>query len=286
MEVIIVVIYRSPSLSYNDNTKMINCLDTFVRKYNKSHELIIVGDFNLPDLSWNDGLIKCPTDTVNQNFLIQQIFLDFFLEHDLYWALDDSVVTRRRKVLNTVQQSTLDNILFTDKSMFKNVNPVSNLGASDHVAFVFNIAISNDANYITTEKRNWNKFSDNDIIYYGENVDWKFSEPLKFYTVESMWTEFYQKLQSILDKVPILKTSISSVGNVKTKSPWERSSLIRARKSKDHLWAIFDEYPTSKNLNIALKKQNDFDKMMTKCIIGYEHKLTNGLKHNPKPFYS
>ena len=101
-----------------------------------------------------------------------------------------------------------------------------------------------------------------------------------------MWDEFYHKLTIILDKVPISKTKITKDGNVKTKSPWERSSLITARKSKDHHWAIFDEHPTSKNLNIALEKQNEFEKKMTKCMVGYEHKLCNNLKHNPKPFYS
>ena len=55
---------RSPSLIYNDNVSMIKCLrDTTVQKFSTDNDIIIVGDFNLPDLLWDHGMINCPIDT-------------------------------------------------------------------------------------------------------------------------------------------------------------------------------------------------------------------------------
>ena len=66
----------------------------------------MMGDFNLPDVSWDLGIVKCPNNTVNNKYVIQQTFLDFFVKHNLSWIVKDSVKTRIRQVLNTIQAST------------------------------------------------------------------------------------------------------------------------------------------------------------------------------------
>ena len=44
------------------------------------NEIIMMGDFNLPDVSWDLGIVKCPNNTVNNKYVIQQTFLDFFVK--------------------------------------------------------------------------------------------------------------------------------------------------------------------------------------------------------------
>ena len=93
-----------------------------------------------------------------------------------------------------------------------------------------------------------------------------------------MWKELHSKLNIVGDVVPIEKNP--------NKMPWVNSALKRCRKKTDKCWAVFDSNPSSKNLNIALSQQGQFDSKSFKCKVNYEKKITQCLKSNSKPFYA
>ena len=257
-----------------------------MKSVSNDSEIMILGDFNLPDVSWNNGIVKCPINTLNKSYVIQNLFLDFFVTNNLQWVISDDIITRRRKVLNTIQQATLDQILFSDNKLFKNVKTISNLGLSDHCGIVCGIGISNDPKYLSLSKENWNKFSIDDIIHHGNQINWKYSQKHEVMSVDEMWSEMSCKLAAVSGNVPtyILKTTQN--GAIIEKSPWNRPCLRSARKAKDTFWYIFDQYPTSKNFRLAMQKQNDFQEKLQKCMIGYEKNITANMKSNPKRFFS
>ena len=127
----IILVYRSPSLSSKQNSFLIETLSNAIRCYKTTHEIILLGDFNLADLDWNTCTVNCPINSVDQRFLIQKSFCKLFSDHNLSWALDNQTVTRWRNVNNSLQMSTLDNVLFSDKEMLKNTHVMSGLGKSD-----------------------------------------------------------------------------------------------------------------------------------------------------------
>ena len=51
-------IYRSPNLSIILNKRLLSCIKE-ISKASNTYETIVVGDFNLPDVSWETGNIKC-----------------------------------------------------------------------------------------------------------------------------------------------------------------------------------------------------------------------------------
>ena len=285
-DLILIVVYRSPSLNYDDNVLMINCLNDTVQKFSTDNEIIIVGDYNLPDLSWDHGVINCPIDTCNKKYVIQKMFLDFFVKNNFQWALGDNFITRRRTVLNTLQESTLDNILLSDKNMLKSVQSIGPLGRSDHISLLFSLNTTNNPEYISLEKVNWGRFKHNDIISYAKEINWGYSTSTDKLTAEDMWKELSFKLKNISDKAPIITTNVTRDGYIKTKSPWERSGLQKSRKAKERSWANFENFPTANNLNVALSNQREFEKKLTKSMVSYENKITTNLKRNPKQFYS
>ena len=73
-------------------------------------EKVIFGDFNCPDISWLSGNVAGPADTINKSLLCQQSFLDIVHEYGLSWLITNEI-TRRRKVENVVQESTIDQVL-------------------------------------------------------------------------------------------------------------------------------------------------------------------------------
>eukprot|EP00116_Pleurobrachia_bachei_P009496 sb/3469758/ len=208
------------------------------------HEIIMMGDFNLPDVLWDVGVVKCPSNTSNQKYLIQQMFLDFFVQHDLTWVISDGVKTRRRQVLNELQAATLDNVLTSDYNIFADVNMTAPLGKSDHVGIISSWRISNNSEYMSHEKRNWSKISPEKIIAANHKLQWECGAD----SVDILWKSMHANATKIVDRVPIYKIRVSHTGAVKTKSVWDRPCLEKARKQKEKHWAEFENFPTKRNL--------------------------------------
>ena len=68
--------------------KQINNIDI-----KEDHELVIVGDFNLPDVSWNNGVVNSPMGTTNKCLLMHNKFMDMFKYKNLQWLMGDNYIT-------------------------------------------------------------------------------------------------------------------------------------------------------------------------------------------------
>ena len=66
-------IYRSQNLSANESSKLLNSIKSI--KQNSTEELQIYGDFNLPSVKWESGIVNCPAHTTNKFFTVQ---IEFF----------------------------------------------------------------------------------------------------------------------------------------------------------------------------------------------------------------
>ena len=284
-QIIVLVVYRPPSQSINECTLMINKLSHEIKSWVPGNELIIMGDFNLPDLSWDNGVIKCPDNTTDKKYVIQQMFLDFFVKHNFSWALGDAIPTRRRKVLNGIQESTLDNVLVADKNMLHEVKVTAPLGKSDHVGILAKIQVSDCSQYLCHEKRDWSKFTPSDILNAAETIKWSY-EGKDNLGVNEMWNSLHSKLMIITNTVPMKKQHVTRGGALKIKSAWDKPYLIKARRTKEKCWADYENFPSATNLAIALDYQEKFDKKAQQAMILFENKATSNLKTNPKAFYS
>ena len=280
--IIVYVIYRAPSLPFKDNKFMLESLSCSINKLSADNEIVMMGDFNLPDVLWDSGSVACPFDTNNQKFVIQQMFLDFFVKHDLSWVIGDGVKTRRRTVLTDIQAATLDNVLTSDRNIFMDVHVTAPLGKSDHIGIVSKWRVSNNAEYITHKKRNWAKMSPESIIDASDDLSWDCDSN----SVDTLWNNIHESAMKIVELVPISKINVSHTGAVKTKSVWDRPCLEKARKTKEKCWAEFENFPTSKNHSIALSKQRLFDKCQKEAMMRFENSAATQLKRNPKAFYS
>ena len=74
-------IYRSTALTEDQNQLLLTELNKL--PVDDNSELIIVGDFNLPDVNWHSGCIRAPSETADRNLLNQVKFIDFFIQKGL-----------------------------------------------------------------------------------------------------------------------------------------------------------------------------------------------------------
>ena len=140
--IVIGLIYRPPNNNYEDDSKL-NSLLIAAEQQTIKKQLLVLGDFNYPDIRWDIGDAQSGT---KQEEFIKTI-------NDLYWLQNVNDVTRVR--VNN-KPSMLD-LVFTRSSKeidYLKFNPC--LGKSDHVVLVFSICVR----IISNEK----------YTFYGHNV--------------------------------------------------------------------------------------------------------------------
>ena len=278
-EIYIACIYRSMNLSKSKNNELLSCLTKLCNEKNV-FETLLVGDFNLPDISWeNCGLkgIKCYS-TTNKVLLQQLEFFDMFNEKGLNWYLTNEI-TRRRMVNGVLQESLLDQVLFTNDKLVSNVTLTSPLGKSDHVSMNIELGISLcktsvKSNKKAIKKHVWSKISPESILEFSrDNIDWNFSNT--DLSPEEKLNELDGKFKEIAVTVP---TSRFDSSNRPLNLPWSNSTLKRLHRNKDKTWNEFYSCPNLENFNYAMTKDDIYNKEQYKLKSNYEKKLTNNLK--------
>ena len=274
--------YRSPSLNHEQNNILLTSLSN-ICTVDSDYETVLVGDFNLPDVSWTTGVVRSPPDTNNKILNVQKQFVDVFHNNGLVWLLKNDI-TRSRLINGVLQESLLDQVLTTNDAVFDEYKILSPLGKSDHVSINIVLNIPKIHRNIVFERKNkkcWSKIDVDELMDLSHDIDWQYS--CDNLNSEQMWDELCGKLDSISENVPTAKCFDNSTQNYNM--PWSTSALKRLRKEKDKMWLLFDFKPTPQNLNIALEAQNKYEKKEIAAKVKYEHKITQNLKNNCKPFF-
>ena len=282
IQIVVACVYRSPSISYNDNIKMIDKFRSFKALISSGTEIVVVGDFNLPNVVWDSGSVMAPHSTKNKELIIQKKFIDVFQDTGLYWQLNDGTITRTRMYNGQLQESLLDQVLVSDPVINLQCEVKAPLGKSDHKVIMTKIRCGNVPGYTKSVRKCWGKISAEEIAEIGKNIDWTYEgKP----NVEDYWEHISSRIRAITDKVPAVSVETSVNGATYIRAPWECSSLSRKRRAKDLSWHQFEECPTNDNLMYALEKSRELEHVLNKSMMKYENKMTRGMKCNPKSFY-
>ena len=281
----IACVYRSPNLNDLLNSVLLSCIKDICKESN-AFETALIGDLNLPDISWETGSLKTGNSSTNNKSLLQQLeFMDVFNQLGLSWGLVNEI-TRCRMVKGVLQKSLLDQVLYTNNALVSSVKLLSNLGKSDHVSLKIELGIFLDKPTNNSErvvkKPSWSKVLPSNILKYSvENVNWDYTSDDM--SSEMMWIELREKLDGFSGIVPVSRFDSK---NRPLNLPWSNSALKRMRKNKDAAWNSFIESPTKENYSYAFNKDKLYSDEEFRLKSNYEKKLTNNLKTNCKGFYS
>ena len=241
-KVIVACIYRSPSLNKHQDIKLLNFMKG-IFKDQTSIAKFCFGDFNLSQVSWLSGTITGSSDSNNMTMLMQKMYLDLIHELGLSWLLT-SEVTRRR--LNTItgmiNESLLDQLIFTDESLVNEFKLGPHLGKSDHVTLRTELNVSHTARFeenkvVDEERRCWSQVSTEDILEWSKEMSWDFkNNELNDMSVNDIWSTILEKLNVLSQRVPFQKCTNNI--NINYSSPWANRSLKRAIRNKNKAWNL------------------------------------------------
>ena len=172
-----------------------------------------MGDLNLPDVDWKQGIVIAPENSIDKKLAMQSEFLDLFIAKGFSWYIEDKI-TRIRKVNDNLQQSTLDQVLTNNDSLVNSVEFQAPLGKSDHLGLLVELNVNVKIDFLTSKRKNWYKVDQDFVQSRAENINWCYNSNAN--CVESMWTELHHKVLSISDQVPETNIKTNSQGEILT----------------------------------------------------------------------
>ena len=252
---IIGVVYRSPN-----STRVNDGLLFDVLKAVSSKEVIIMGDFNYPDISWENGTYG------SKGGEFYEVLQDCFLHQHVHFP------TRGLNIL--------DLVLSRASNMVDNVQVFGKLGTSDHEMIAFDVVGSH---YVTKSSEvvpNFSRADIDGISTYFSNIDWD----ILFHGLcaTDCWNSFLGKVNYVISNfVPVRKRQRKS-----QRPPWMSKDLFREIRKKRKLWR---RYKLSSS-NDDLTAFNDQVRLVRQQILSakfvFEKSLASNIKENPKAFFS
>ena len=214
-------IYRSPNSSQENNDE-INKFYCDIKKFS-NHEVIIVGDFNFPEIDWVNNIYPVNIENKATSF---------------YLSTQSALLTQ--KVTEFTHQrpgqnpTLIDLVLTNNDYAVNDINHMAPIGKSHHHVLKFD--------YICGEL---SKVDDcnNDPIYKYHCADYKklkeelshvnWSEEIEHSDIDQMWSKFNSVMQKAIQKyIPKVKVGKSK----KVKPLWMNNNALFKVKRKNHAY--------------------------------------------------
>ena len=172
-------VYRSNSGNEDNNDLLPEMLDEVVNK-NYSH-LLIMGDFNYPDIEWKTQICKHNDQSSDTKFL-NCVRYNYLYQH---------ITEPTRYRLGEVPH-ILDLVISNEEGMITDIKYDSALGKSDHLTLSFNFQCYYSAEGFIKKVLVYNKGNYDAIRNELSRIDWEveFNNEYHEHDVNRMWTTF------------------------------------------------------------------------------------------------
>lgn len=250
-------IYRPPNNSVEQDTELIN----LIKEACKEGEIIIMGDFNFPNIDWK-------FDRVHNGQGAE--FLEGIQDCFLYQMVNEA--TREKAMLDLVFSSCEDKV--------HNLTVGEHLGESDHNIIRFSIWFQSTEiinNRLIPNFRNAN------FPKLRAEISEVFKEGLEHLDITQQWDEFKDKLGAAVKK----HIRFRQKGVALKKSPmWFSRETKSALKLKQEKYKTFKRTGEDIDYEAYKETRRDFKYICRKQKTNLEGKLARDINNNPKGFFA
>ena len=266
--ILVGVIYRSPSSSTDNDTRLMDLITEAIR--NCKPHLLIMGDFNFPDINWEEWS-SGGKDTSSNTFL-STLYDNFLFQHIEF-------PTRYRENMNP---SLLDLVITNEENTILNIHSTEPLGKRDHIVLIFEYCCQLVVPVATYTRYLYDK-GDYELINEDLfNEDWMVL--FQDLNVSAMWEIFHSKLLYLMNKyIPSINFSSTKV---RSHPLWLNKEILRVIKLKHKAWNKYLITRQKSDFDAYSKIRNHSTFMVRKARLLFEAKLATNVKDNPKKFWS
>ena len=266
------LIYRSPNSTNDENANFLLQFNLVCKKFSSmSNQLLIMGDFNFPQIDWGQEI--APSNECN----LPNVFLQCV--HDNFLSQLVNSPTHHRGL----QNPTLIDLILTNSSDFiSHISHHAPFGNSHHSVLLFTIGIKNDnKSTYSSPKFQLRKGNYGQMREHFSSIEW---DNILLYdsTVEDWWSIIYNKIKSAMDMF-IPKKAIKL--NTHKRSFQTTPDLLSKIKLKRSAFKMYKKFPTIDNYNYYVNIRNRVKEETRKITKNKEKQIARDAKKNPKAFY-
>lgn len=257
-------IYRSPASDHTSVRNLCKLLEIVMAT--KSSHILITGDFNMPEIDWNNILSTAPITHPSHEFL-EAVRDSFLIQHVLS-------PTRYRYGTNP---STLDLVFTNEEGMMHKMESHAGLGNSDHVILRFILSCYSAPPTTQIPKRALNKGNYDRMRELAAQTDWS---ELDGSSVEDDFKAFQEKLEAISNEcIPF------QPHRKKRRNLYMTQEAMTLRKRKQKLWRKYVQSQDILDHARYARVRNELRGLTRKLREEYERGLVKNVGQNPKAFW-
>ena len=257
-------VYRPPSVTSLDEDLLL--MEKLAGLSTSYENLIIVGDFNYPHISW-------PIISIPDNNNSSTHFMNFVMNSNL-----EQLIEEHTRFRGNDQPATLD-LIFTNADQLV-TKPVTSspIGLSDHavinfqVQFFHNMSNNNTSAYMNYTYTNFTAVK-NDL----SGVDWN-DRLLPSRDTDDMWIKFQNVVTNTINQ-----NSRQKKVRINNKKPWIDANIMSLVKHKKNLWKKFKQSKTTPDFDIHRRFSNSVRSAIREAKSNYEESIAQS--NNPKKLY-
>ena len=249
------ICYRSPNSTALEDDGLIEII-------NKTGEeqVIIMGDFNLPDIEWSTLSASSKTgikfvDCIQDSFLVQHVNE------------------------NTRCKNILDLVLSSESSMIENLTIGEPLGTSDHCSIKWDLVIKNLKVKCTNQDFfDYFRADYDEARSLAKQIDW--DKMFLSNDLNNIWKSFRTELEILRNQcVPKRKTK-------KGRKKWINREVIKHSKAKAKAWSRHKKVDNDASYAVYKKKLKRSVAAIREAKLNFETKLAKNIKQDSKSFYA
>ena len=265
-------IYRSPNSSTKDNENINIVINLVCEKYPETKEnVIILGDFNYPEIDWSLESCKKHIEHRAHKFLttIQRNFLKQHVGEPTHY--------RGRQI-----PTLIDLVLSNNPDIIQEISHLPPLGLSHHSVLIVSLNINSPMVPVSsTPKYQLEKGDFDKMRTFVGDIDW--DDALKDKDVDQCWAVIEDLVQSAKNMfVPLKRTK--RINKVK-RSFTAPGSLLAVIRQKRQAFKYYKKYPTNENYENYKRLRNLVKNQAKKAKQDVEMKVAADAKLNPKAFF-
>lgn len=265
--ILVGVIYRCPSSAAINNGNLLKLISTATQQSSKKI-LLIMGDFNYPEIKFQDGYVQAGPDS--EPAVFYRLVEDSFLTQH---------ITEPTRMREGDKPSTLDYILTNEEELIEDgINYEVPMGKSDHVVLTWKITVSAAESNSQRSKFNYWKGNYAAMNAYLKDVDWE--GELEGCDIEGKWKFFKDTVLSGVKKFIPIKRATS-----RKKNPWITKQTIQEMKKRADAWREYRDHPCKTRYKEYTVIRNRVNRMVHADKENYNQTTLDSFKGNPKRFY-
>jgi hypothetical protein len=257
---------RSPSSKHKNDEKLLDLLDKVIL-YSKYDHVLIMGDFNFPEIDFNSDNVEAGEGAASSLFFqkIQELCLFQF-------------VTEPTRIRKDQIPSTLDYLFMGEPNLIDQVNHNTPLGKSDHVVLEWEIKLESDN--IVSRKRKLDYWKGNYQVVAKELIKINWGEKFKGRSANESWLIFKEALlKGVLANIP------EKVNRRKKHGKWLSKDTLKKMKRRNEAWKKYQRFRSGSNYEEYRKLRNEVNSMVREDEDSNRKLIIQGFKGRPKRFY-